>query len=67
MYAYQSNLNLKIGLNQFRAESEATTTTTKKNTCKIDPSASNAFEQFSCSLVTSNNLSNAPFVSLMRK
>lgn len=36
-------------------------------TCKIDPNASNAFEQFSSDLVTSNSLSNAPFVSLIRK
>lgn len=37
------------------------------HTCKMDPSARSAFEQFSCDFVTSNNLSNAPFVSLMRK
>lgn len=37
------------------------------HTCKIDPRARRAFEQFSCDFVTSNNLSNAPFVSLMRK
>lgn len=33
----------------------------------MDPSARSAFEQFSCDFVTSNNLSNAPFVSLIRK
>lgn len=33
----------------------------------MDPSAKSAFEQFSCNFVTSNNLSNAPFVSLIRK
>lgn len=37
------------------------------HTCKIDPRARRALEQFSCDFVTSNNLSNAPFVSLMRK
>lgn len=36
-------------------------------TCKIDPNASSAFEQFSSVFVTSNSLSNAPFVSLIRK
>lgn len=36
-------------------------------TCKIEPRARSAFEQFSFSLVTSKSLSNAPFVSLIRK
>lgn len=39
----------------------------KSSTCKIDPKASNAFEQFSSVFVTSKSLSNAPFVSFIRK
>lgn len=36
-------------------------------TCKIEPRARSAFEQFSFNFVTSKSLSNAPFVSLIRK